>query len=53
MSSVYSGLNTSTDDIFFQPKFDAQAGALNVRIDTYAFFDSLIMFENGAATVVN
>jgi hypothetical protein len=51
MGSVYSGLNTSTHDIFYMPKFAAQAADLNVRIDTYALFDSLILFENGVAMV--
>ena len=51
MSMVYNGYNTSTDDIFFQPKFDAQGSSTNIRIDTYALFDSLILFENGFATV--
>ena len=51
MSNVYAGLNTSVDDIFFNPKFDAQAANTNVKIDTYALFDSLIFFENGVAVV--
>jgi hypothetical protein len=51
MGSVYSGLNTSTHDIFYMPKFAAQAADLNVRIDTYALFDSLILFEDGVAMV--
>ena len=44
MSMVYNGYNTSTDDVFFQPKFDAQGSSTNIRIDTYALFDSLILF---------
>jgi hypothetical protein len=48
---VYAGLNTSTDDIFFNPRFAAQAGNTNIRINTYALFDSLILFENGVAVV--
>ena len=51
MSNVYAGMNTSTDDIFFNPKFDAQGGATNIRIDTYALFDSLILFQDGQAQV--
>ena len=51
MSTVYKGYNTSTDDIFFQPKFAAQGTSTNIRVDTYAMFDSLILFENGFAVV--
>jgi hypothetical protein len=51
MSTVYKGYNTSTDDIFFQPKFASQASDTNIRVDTYAMFDSLILFENGFAVV--
>ena len=57
MSNIYSGLNTSTSDIFFQPRFAGQldvngnATTRNITIDSYALFDSLITFENGFATV--
>jgi hypothetical protein len=53
MNSIYTGMNTSTSDIFFNASFDAQGAgkSYNVRIDTYALFDSLITFENGFAMV--
>ena len=52
MTSVYSGYNSSTEDIFFTPTFNAQGAntAVDVRIDTYALFDCLISLENGVAT---
>ena len=50
MTSVYSGYNSSTEDIFFTPTFNPQAAATDVRIDTYALFDCLISLENGVAT---
>jgi len=50
MTSVYSGYNSSTEDIFFTPTFSAQASATDVRIDTYALYDCLISLENGVAT---
>ena len=53
MDMVYTGTNTSNDDIFFTPKFAAQAGALNVRIDAYALFDQLVLIQNGNCTINN
>jgi hypothetical protein len=50
MTSVYSGYNSSTEDIFFTPTFDGQANQADVRIDTYALYDCLISLENGVAT---
>ena len=51
LDTVYSGLNTSTDDLFANFKFNAQAGATNVRIDTFALYDVLILIENGQCQV--
>ena len=53
MDMVYTGTNTSTDDIFFTPKFAAQGGATNIRIDAYALFDQLVLIQNGVCTVNN
>ncbi len=47
LDTVYSGLNTSTDDIFANLRFLAQAADRNIRIDTYALYDVLITIENG------
>jgi hypothetical protein len=49
--TIYSGTNTSTDDIFGVFRFGALAGANNVRIDSYALFDQLVLIQNGACTV--
>lgn len=51
LGSVYQGLNTSTDDIFWQGQFAAQAAVATVRIDAYAFFDQLITIDNGMVSV--
>ena len=48
--SIYSGYNSSVDDIFYNPVFVPTANA-NIRVDTYAMFDSLILIENGVASV--
>jgi hypothetical protein len=52
MTSVYSGYNSSKEDILFTPTFNPQPanGAVDVRIDTYALYDCLISLENGVAT---
>ena len=47
LDTVYSGLNTSTDDIFANLRFAGQTADRNVRIDTYALYDVLINIENG------
>jgi len=50
MNGVYQGLNTSTDDIFYQPTYSANTGQ-DVRIDCFASYDQLITIENGQASV--
>jgi len=51
MNDVYQGYNSSTDDIFFNPKFGTLAAAHNIRIDTFAYFDQVIVIENGFCSV--
>jgi hypothetical protein len=51
MGSVYQGLNTSTDDIFWQGTFAAQGAATVVRFDAYASYDQLITIDNGVVQV--
>ena len=54
IQDVYQGYNSSTDDIFFNPRFGTvSGGSHNVRIDAYAYFDQVITIENGFATVNN
>jgi hypothetical protein len=51
LDTVYSGLNTTTDDIFANFRFNAQQNAVNLRIDTFALYDVLILIENGQCQV--
>ena len=53
LGSVYQGLNTSTDDIFFQATFAANniVGGANTRFDAYASYDQLITIDNGVVSV--
>jgi hypothetical protein len=50
--TIYSGMNTSSDDIFFVPRFSsANAANTSVRVDSYALYDQLILIQNGQVTV--
>ena len=51
LNDVYSGLNTTTDDIFAYFKFKGQANAQNIRIDSFALYDALIIIQNGKCSV--
>ena len=51
MSDVYTGTNTSNDDIFFIPRFSANTANTVVRVDAYALFDQLVLIQNGQVTV--
>jgi hypothetical protein len=53
MDMVYTGTNTSNDDIFFTPRFAAQGANTNIRIDAYALFDQLVLIQNGVCTINN
>jgi hypothetical protein len=53
LSKTYQGLNTSTDDIFANFRFDAQVAATNIRIDAYALYDQLIVCQNGSVVGVS
>jgi hypothetical protein len=50
--SIFSGYNSTTDDIFIQLQFGALAAAIPaLRMDFYALYDSLIVCENNTAYV--
>jgi hypothetical protein len=48
---VYTGVNTSSDDIFFVPTFAANTANTNVRVDCYALYDQLILINGGQVSV--
>ena len=50
-SSIFAGWNSSNEDIFFQLHFKGLAGAPNIRADTYALYDAVIVCEAGVASV--
>jgi hypothetical protein len=52
--SIYAGYNTSNDDIFFQLSYGALAAGvadINIRFDTYALYDCVLLCENGVASI--
>jgi hypothetical protein len=49
-SKLFAGYNSTTDDIFWQPSYTNLAVA-NTRIDAYACYDQVVVFENGTAYV--
>ena len=53
LSKTYQGLNTSTDDIFANFRFGAQAADRATRIDAYAYYDQLIVCQNGSVVGVS
>ena len=50
-SQIFAGWNSSTDDIYFIPTFNANATTPVVRIDAFALFDSLLVLENNTCYV--
>ena len=45
--SIYSGYNSSNDDIFWNMTFNANSTTPNVRFDTYAMYDNVLVCEAG------
>lgn len=48
-SSIFSGMNTNTSDIFFQPQHAGLAAATVCNYTAFANFDSVLVCENGVA----
>ena len=49
-SAIFSGYNSNTDDIFFVGSFTAPA-AITARFDSFALFDTVLVFENSTCYV--
>jgi hypothetical protein len=50
-STIFSGWNSNTDDIYFNPNFGTTDAARTLRFDTFAMFDSVLVCENNTAYV--
>jgi hypothetical protein len=52
MQNVYQGMNTSTEDVFLTLNYGTVPnGPQLVKINTYAYYDQVIIIENGFCTV--
>ena len=51
-SAIFSGWNSNTDDIYFIPTFgDNNPAIAAARFDSFALFDTVLVFENGTCFV--
>jgi hypothetical protein len=50
-TAIFAGWNSSNEDIFAQLRFDGLAGATNVRADSYALYDAVLVCEAGVCSV--
>jgi hypothetical protein len=51
-STVFAGYNSNTDDIYLNTNFGGSTSAItSQRFDSYAMFDSVLVFQNGTAYV--
>ena len=52
MGNVYQGMNTSTEDVFLTLNYaSAGTSAGAVKVNTFAYYDQVIIIENGFCTV--
>ena len=49
--AIFSGWNSNTDDVYYVGNYAAQGAATTTRFDSFALFDTVIVFENGTAYV--
>jgi hypothetical protein len=49
--AIFAGYNTSNEDVFFQLAFSGLGGATDVRGDTYALYDAVMVCEAGICSV--
>jgi hypothetical protein len=45
-TNIFAGYNSNTDDIFYVPTFASQAAIGNIRFDSFAMFDAVLVFQN-------
>lgn len=50
-STLFSGWNSNTDDIYFVGTFAPQGTALNVRMDSFALIDSVVVCDQNTCYV--
>jgi hypothetical protein len=50
-NAIFAGWNSSREDIFFQLTFAGYSTGANVRTDTYALYDAVLVCEAGVCSV--
>lgn len=45
-TNIFAGYNSNTDDIFYVPTFASQAAIGNIRFDSFAMYDAVLVFQN-------
>ncbi len=50
-TSLFSGINTCTDDIYFNAQYSNLSASTNIRYTSFACFDTVLIFENGTCYV--
>lgn len=45
-TNIFAGYNSNTDDIFYVPSYPSQTAIGNVRFDSFAMYDAVLVFQN-------
>lgn len=45
-TNIFAGYNSNTDDIFYVPSFKSQTAIGNIRFDSFAMYDAVLVFQN-------
>jgi hypothetical protein len=48
---LFTGYNSNTDDIYFNPIFGKSVAGTSIRFEAYALFDSVLVCENNTSYV--
>lgn len=50
-TSIFAGYNSNTDDIFYTPTYPSQTAIGNIRFDSFAMYDGVLVFQNNTVYV--
>lgn len=45
-TNIFAGYNSNSDDIFYVPSFPSQTAIGNIRFDSFAMYDAVLVFQN-------
>lgn len=49
--TIFAGVNTNTDDVYFVPTYTSPVLVASCRFDAFAAFDGVLVFENGTSYI--